>query len=76
MKNISYDVKKYGTRVIVNKNDIDMALRLFKKKVKEFEILETYKEKQEYIKPSEKRKRAKRAAIAKQIKKNIEYNEK
>jgi small subunit ribosomal protein S21 len=76
MKNISYDVKKPGTKVIVNKNDIDTALRIFKKKIKEFEILEIYKEKQEYTKPSEKRKRAKRAAIVKQMKKNIENNEK
>jgi ribosomal protein S21 len=63
-------------KVIVYKNDIDSALRLFKKKMKEFEILEIYKEKQEYTKPSEKRKRAKRAAIVKQIKKNNEINEK
>ena len=76
MKQISYDSKKMGTKVIVHKNDIDSALRLFKKKIKEFEILEIYKEKQEYIKPSEKRKKAKRAAVVKQIKKNIEINEK
>jgi ribosomal protein S21 len=76
MKQVSYDSKKSGTKVIVYKNDIDSALRLFKKKMKEFEILEIYKEKQEYTKPSEKRKRAKRAAIVKQIKKNNEINEK
>ena len=76
MKQISYDSKKMGTKVIVHKNDIDSALRLFKKKIKEFGILEIYKEKQEYIKPSEKRKKAKQAAVVKQIKKNIEINEK
>jgi len=75
MKQISYETKKPGTKVIVHKNDIDSALRLFKKRVKEFEILEIYKEKQEFIKPSEKRKRAKRAAIVKQMKKNLENKE-
>lgn len=69
-KIISDTVKKYGTYVEVKNNDIDSALRLFKRKMKEFQILELYKEKQEYTKPSEKRKRAKRAAIVKQ-KKNI-----
>ena len=76
MKQISYESKKPGTKVIVHKNDVDSALRLFKKRIKEFEILEIYKEKQEYIKPSERRKKAKRAAVVKQIKKNIENNEK
>lgn len=75
MKQISYETKKPGTKVFVHKNDIDSALRLFKKRIKEFEILEIYKEKQEYTKPSEKRKRAKRAAIAKQMKKNLENKE-
>ena len=75
MKQISHETKKPGTKVIVHKNDIDSALRLFKKRVKEFEILEIYKEKQEFIKPSEKRKRAKRAAIVKQMKKNLENKE-
>lgn len=69
-KIVSDTVKKYGTYVEVKNNDIDSALRLFKRKMKEFQILELYKEKQEYVKPSEKRKRAKRAAIVKQ-KKNI-----
>jgi ribosomal protein S21 len=69
MKKVITDrVKKYGTYVEVKNNDIESALKNFKRKVKEFRILELYREKQEYVKPSEKRKRAKRASILKQKK--------
>lgn len=71
MTKISEPVRKLGTYVEVTNNNIDYALRIFKRKMKEFQILETYREKQEYIKPTEKRKRAKRAAIAKQKKNNL-----
>lgn len=71
MTKISEGVRKFGTHVQVTNNNIDYALRLFKRKMKEFQILEIYREKQEYIKPSEKRKRAKRAAIVKQKKNNL-----
>jgi ribosomal protein S21 len=74
MTKISESVRKLGTYVEVSNNNIDYALRIFKRKMKEFQILETYREKQEYIKPAEKRKRAKRAAIAKQKKNNIILN--
>lgn len=70
-KIVSETVKKYGTYVEVKHNDIDTALRIFKRKMKEFQILENYRERQEYVKPSEKRKRAKRAAILKQKKNNF-----
>jgi ribosomal protein S21 len=71
MTKISESVRKFGTYVEVSNNNIDYALRIFKRKMKEFQILETYREKQEYIKPAEKRKRAKLAAIAKQKKSNL-----
>lgn len=75
MKKVITDgVKKYGTYVEVKNNDIDMALKIFKRKIKEFGILELYREKQEYTKPSEKRKRAKRAAILKQKKNTFSEN--
>lgn len=70
-KIVSETVKKYGTYVEVKNNDIDTALRIFKRKMKEFQILENYRERQEFMKPSEKRKRAKRAAILKQKKNNF-----
>lgn len=73
-KIISDGVKKYGTFVEVKNNDIDHALKIFKRKMKEFQILEIYREKQEYTKPSEKRKRAKRAAILKQKKNSFLEN--
>lgn len=73
-KIISDGVKKYGTFVQVKNNDIDHALKIFKRKMKEFQILEIYREKQEYTKPSEKRKRAKRAAILKQKKNSFLEN--
>ena len=52
-----------GSYVEVRNGDIAGALRKFKKKVQESGILQDYKDRQEYIKPSEKRKRAKASAV-------------
>ena len=51
-----------GLYVEVRNGDITGALRRFKKKVQESGVLQEYKDRQEYIKPSEKRKREKAAA--------------
>jgi ribosomal protein S21 len=48
--------------VIVRKGDLNRALKIFKRKVSELGILEEYKSKQEYIKPTTKRREAKKAA--------------
>lgn len=58
-----------GIAVVVQNNNVDQALRKFKKKVQEERILQTVKDKQEYVKPSEKRRKAKAAARARWLKK-------
>jgi len=58
-----------GIAVVVKYNNVDAALRKFKKKVQEEGILQTVKNKQEYVKPSEKRRKAKAAAKARILKK-------
>ena len=45
----------------VRNGDVNKALRIFKKKVQEEGILQEYKERQHYVKPSEKRRKAKAA---------------
>ena len=61
--------EKKGLYVEVRNNDINWALRKFKKKVQEDGVLQEYKERQFYTKPSEKRKRAKAAGRARWLKK-------
>ena len=52
---------KNGLTVMVRNGDVMKALRIFKKKVQEEGILQEYKERQHYEKPSAKRKKAKAA---------------
>lgn len=55
--NPSLQIKGGCIGVIVEKGEsIDRAIRRFKKKVDNSKILREYKERQEYIKPSERRK--------------------
>ena len=64
MNNRSHsDSKRKGLTVEVRNGDITGALRRFKKIVQESGVLQDYKDRQEYIKPSEKRKRAKASAV-------------
>tara|TARA_B100000900_G_scaffold392225_1_gene387528 strand:+ start:760 stop:1047 length:288 start_codon:yes stop_codon:yes gene_type:complete len=55
------DFSKRGLYVEVRNGDVMKALRIFKKKVQEEGILQEYKERQHYEKPSSKRKKAKAA---------------
>lgn len=70
---------KKGLCVEVRNNDINGALRKFKRKVNDDGVLQTLREKEHYEKPSEKRKKAKAAGIArwkkKQSKNNQEYGQ-
>ena len=50
-----------GLTVEVRNGDVGKALRIFKKKVQDAGILQEYKERQHYEKPSETRKKAKAA---------------
>ena len=62
--------KKYkGLHVEIRNGDMNGALRRFKRKVNEDGVLLTFKDKQEYRKPSEKRKMAKAAGRARHLKK-------
>ena len=60
---------KSGLYVEVRNNDFNYALRKFKKKVQEAGIIQEIRERQHYVKPSEKRAKAKAAGIARWKKK-------
>ena len=60
---------KSGLTVEVRNNDVNFALRKFKKKVTEDGILQEVRERQAYVKPSEVRKKAKAAGRARWLKK-------
>lgn len=71
-KNSFNDNKVKGLAVEVWNNDINKALRKFKKKVQDDGILQNLREREHYTKPSEKRakeKAAGRARWMKQVKK-------
>lgn len=63
-----------GLRVEVRNGDVNAAIRKFKKKVQDSGILQELKERQEYTKPSEQRKKAKAAARARWLKKQAKLD--
>lgn len=63
------EYQKQGLKVEVRNNDVNFALRKFKKKVQEDGILQELRERQHFTKPSEKRKKAKAAGRARWLKK-------
>ena len=70
-KNYRHPEEKFipGIAVVVRNNDVFSAIRKFKKKVQEEGIIQTVRNKQEYVKPSEKKRKAKAAARARIFKK-------
>ena len=68
-KNNNNDSLIKGLTVEVRNGDFMGALRRFKKKVAEDGIIQEYKERQFFEKPSEKRKKAKAAGRARWLKK-------
>ena len=58
-----------GIAVVVQNGNVDAALRKFKKKVQEAGIIQEVKERQSYVKPSEKKRKAKAAGKARWLKK-------
>lgn len=77
-KNPNYDrsdVYLPGTKVEVRNNDVTKALRKFKRKVQEDGILQEYRERQYFEKPSLVRKKAKAAARARWLKKLAKLND-
>ena len=63
------DVSLQGLTVTVRNDDVNKAIRIFKKKVAEEGIIQDYRARQEYIKPGEKRRKAKAAGRARWLKK-------
>lgn len=61
-------VRIQGLSVEVRNNDINKALRRFKKMVQEDGMIQRYREKEYYEKPSSVRKRAKAAARSRHLK--------
>ena len=74
MSKYSNDRPKTGLRVEVRNGDFTGALRRFKKKVALEGVLQEYRDKQEYTKPSLKRKKAKAAGRARHLKTLRERN--
>jgi|TARA_Y100000389_G_scaffold200679_1_gene241662 small subunit ribosomal protein S21 len=72
----SFSSNKSGLTVEVRNGDFNGALRRFKKKVQEAGIIQEVRERGEYVKPSEKRAKAKAAGIARWKKKQAKENEK
>ena len=58
-----------GLCVEVRNGDVNKAIRIFKKKVQEDGIIQEYKERQQYTKPSEARRKAKAAGRKRWLKK-------
>lgn len=65
-----------GLTVTVRNGDFNGALRKFKKKVQEAGIIQEYRERQHYEKPSLKRAKAKAAGIARWKKKQRDLQDK
>ena len=64
-----------GLKVEVRNNDVNFALRKFKKKVQEDGILQELRDRQHYVKPSEVKKKAKAAGRARWLKKLAKMND-
>jgi len=67
-RNQSNEIIK-GLRVEVRNGDVNGALRRFKKLVQQEGVIQEYRSRQEYVKPSLKRAKAKAAARARWLKK-------
>ncbi len=65
-----------GLTVTVRNGDFQKALRIFKKKVQQAGVLQELRERTHYVKPSEKRAKAKAAGIARWKKKQRQNQDK
>ena len=69
MRNKHSNEQVKGMAVEVRNGDFNAALRRFKKKVQEAGIIQEVRDRQEFVKPSKKRAKAKAAGIARWKKK-------
>lgn len=75
MRNKSEEKEYFqGTKVVVYNDDIGRALRKFKKKVQDSGVIQEYRARQQYEKPSTVRRKAKAAAVSRWKKKLREMN--
>lgn len=74
MRQSNHQEKKRGLSVEVRNNDINFALRKFKKKIQEDGILQELRNREFYEKPSEVRAKAKKAGRARWLKKLATMN--
>jgi small subunit ribosomal protein S21 len=56
--------KNFGLTVEVQNGNVEQALRKFKKKVNNSGIIQEYRERTEYVKPTTKRTKAKKQAVS------------
>ena len=63
------ELRLKGVQVYVKNNDVGGAIRKFNKRVQEEGIIQEFRNRKEYIKPSQQRKRAKAAGRARHLKK-------
>jgi small subunit ribosomal protein S21 len=75
LRQSNHQEKKRGLSVEVRNNDINFALRKFKKKIQEDGILQELRQREFYEKPTTKRAKAKKAGIARWKKKLASMNE-
>jgi len=68
MKNNKNDWQLPGMKVEVRNGDVSKALRILKKKVQQEGIIQEVRDRQHYVKPSEKRAKAKAAGRARWLK--------
>ena len=62
-----------GLTVVVNDDNVEMALRIFKKKIMQSGILKELKQKGQYEKPSVKKKRKRKEALKRKRKTQFFY---
>jgi len=74
LRQSNHQEKKRGLSVEVRNNDINFALRKFKKKIQEDGILQELRNREFYEKPSEVRAKAKKAGRARWLKKLATMN--
>lgn len=67
--------QKTGLVVTVRNGNIDGAIRKFKKKVQDAGIVQEIRERQQYTKPSERRRKAKAAGRARWLKKQAKQKQ-
>lgn len=62
LKHLNENIKKSGTTIVVRNNNINEAIRIFNKMVRDNNIVQEYREKISFVSKGEKNRKDKRAA--------------